>query len=124
MLYSASLSLSLLRAPASLHSFRQSNWLSGARPHCVSYSQRIKWSTYAKRTRRAPLIVLTWKLFFICYREDEGGKKLNLNFSTPQTRPQKNEQQEADSARDELAATSSRDGPAFLELCDRLREQR
>jgi len=82
-------------------------------------SNMIKWSTYAKRSRSAPLIVLTWKPFFSSVE-----KKLDLNLNSSKSNNKKNKQQEADAARDVLAATSARDGPVFLELCDRLREQR
>lgn len=84
----------------------------------------------ARKTRReprfAPLIVLHLKLF-PSLRRDDGRKKdstSTLNSTQLQKLNSKPELQEADAARDELAATSARDGPAFLELCDRLREQR
>ena len=84
----------------------------------------------ARKTRRdprfAPLIVLHLKLL-PSLRRDDGRKKNStstLNSTQLQKLNSKPELQEADAARDELAATSARDGPAFLELCDRLREQR
>ena len=62
------------------------------------------------------------KLFLATTREEN--KRTHPQLPSNSKTNKKNDRQEADAARDELAATSARDGPAFLELCDRLREQR
>lgn len=109
------LALPPLASPPSASRIR----ISGARPLCSRTSQSDQMAANTKRTPlRAPHRAHL-KLFF--RRDDDGKKKLDLN---PPSNQKNEQQQEADSARDELAATSARDGPAFLELCDRLREQR